>query len=282
MTESSIGVVGSGTMGAGIAQVFALAGYGVVLVDLTQTCLDRAIEGIAKSLDRQAKKECIAAPARDAALAAILPTTDYSALASCRIVIEAVSENREVKRQVLKKIEASVSKDCVIASNTSTMSVTGLAACVDAPRRFIGMHFMNPVPAMRLVEIIAALQTADEVATEVAGLASLIGKTPVMVSDSPGFVLNRLLVPMINEAIFALDEGLADADSIDECMKLGANHPIGPLALADLIGLDVCLDIMNVLHADFGDSKYRPCPLLRRMVAAGYLGRKSGKGFFDY
>ena len=215
-------------------------------------------------------------------LAAIQATTDYSDLASCHLVIEVVSENRDIKKQVLRKIEFAVTDECIIASNTSTISITELASEISVPRRFVGMHFMNPVPAMQLVEIIAALQTVEEVTAEVVALAKKIGKTPIMVSDSPGFVLNRLLIPMINEAIYALDEAVADAESIDSCMRLGANHPIGPLALADLIGLDICLHIMEVLHADFGDSKYRPCPLLRRMVAAGYLGRKSGRGFFAY
>jgi 3-hydroxybutyryl-CoA dehydrogenase len=282
MAESEIGVVGSGTMGAGIAQVFALAGHHVVLVDLTRECLDRAMAGIAKNLERLVKKEGISAAQRDAALAAIQATTDYPDLAPCHIVIEAVSENREVKKQVLKRIEGAVTVGCIIASNTSTISITELAAGIGAPARFIGMHFMNPVPVMQLVEVITALQTAEGTTAETVALAKKIGKTPVLVGDSPGFVLNRLLLPMINEAVFALDEGVADAESIDSCMKLGANQPIGPLALADLIGLDVCLHIMEVLHADFGDSKYRPCPLLRRMVAAGYLGRKSGKGFFVY
>lgn len=282
MTEIRIGVVGSGTMGAGIAQVFAFAGYRVVLVDLAKEYLDRAIAGIAKSLEKQLRKDSISDSQRDATLAAIQATTDYSDLASCHLVIEVVSENRDIKKQVLRKIEFAVTDECIIASNTSTISITELASEISVPRRLIGMHFMNPVPAMQLVEIIAALQTVEEVTAEVVALAKKIGKTPIMVSDSPGFVLNRLLIPMINEAIYALDEAVADAESIDSCMRLGANHPIGPLALADLIGLDICLHIMEVLHADFGDSKYRPCPLLRRMVAAGYLGRKSGRGFFAY
>ncbi|MGA2547652.1 MAG: 3-hydroxybutyryl-CoA dehydrogenase [Rectinemataceae bacterium] len=282
MEKSVIGVVGSGTMGAGIAQVFASAGHGVVLVDLARDYLDRAMGGIAKSLDRQVKKESMTASQRDAALAAIKATTDYADLGPCRLVIEAVSENRKIKKQVLQKIEATVTTDCIIATNTSTISITELAAAIGEPQRFIGMHFMNPVPAMQLIEVIAALQTAEAVNAEIVALAKEIGKTPIPVADSPGFVLNRLLIPMINEAAYALDEGVADAESIDACMKLGANHPIGPLALADLVGLDICLHIMEVLHADFGDSKYRPSPLLRRMVAAGYLGRKSGKGFFTY
>ena len=196
--------------------------------------------------------------------------------------MEAVSENPQVKKQVLNQIEAAVSKECIIATNTSTISVTELASCLSAPRRFIGMHFMNPVPVMQLVEVVTALQTAPEVAAAVEAAAKKIGKTPVLMRDSPGFVLNRLLIPMINEAVYALESEVASAEAIDTCMKLGANHPMGPLALADLIGLDICLHIMEVLHADFSDSKYRPCPLLRRMVAAGQLGRKSGSGFFSY
>jgi 3-hydroxybutyryl-CoA dehydrogenase len=282
MTSNDIGVVGSGTMGAGIAQAFACFGHRVILVDLTQEQLDRAMAGIAKSLEKLLKKESITSAQRDTALAVVHCTTDYAELGGCGLAIEAVSEDREVKKRVLGKIESVVADTCIIASNTSTISITELAAALKAPRRFIGMHFMNPVPVMQLVEIITALQTADEVRQEVVLLAKKIGKTPVQVRDSPGFVLNRILLPMINEAIYALDEGIALPEEIDACMKLGANHPLGPLALADLIGLDICLGIMDVLHADIGDSKYRPCPLLRRMVAAGYLGRKSGRGFFTY
>ncbi len=282
MADREIGVVGSGTMGSGIAQVCALAGYRVVLVDLALETVERAIRGIAKCLEKQAGRGDITASQQEAALAAIKATTEYSDLASCGFVIEAVSENRDVKKQVLRKIESVVLRDCVIASNTSTISITELAAAINSPERFIGLHFMNPAPALPLIEIITGMQTCEGAKAEALALAERIGKTPVLVSDSPGFVLNRLLIPMINEAIFALDEGVADREAIDTCMKLGAKHPMGPLALADLIGLDICLDIMEVLHADFGDSKYRPSPLLRRMVAAGYLGRKSGKGFYTY
>jgi 3-hydroxybutyryl-CoA dehydrogenase len=282
MAQGIIGIVGSGTMGAGIAQAFACAGHRVVLVDLTQDCLDRGLSAIAKSLDKLVRKEVVTGAQRDAALAAIATSTDYAELRPCAMAIEAVSESREVKKQVLKRIEAAVGSECIIASNTSTISITELAAAISSPRRFIGMHFMNPVPLMQLVEIISALQTSPEVRAEALALAKGIGKTPIEVRDSPGFVLNRLLIPMVNEAIYALDEGVAEAAAIDACMRLGANHPLGPLALADLIGLDICLQIMEVLHADLGDPKYRPCPLLRRMVAAGYLGRKSGRGFFPY
>ena len=282
MAEALIGVVGGGTMGAGIAHVFALAGHRVILVDLERAYLDRAVATIANNLERQVKKESISSAQKNAALAVIQTTTDYAALAPCRMVIEAVSENRDVKKQVLKQIDAVVAAECIIASNTSTISITELAACVRSPERFIGMHFMNPVPMMELVEVIAALQTAEQVTGEVVSLAERIGKKPVLVKDSPGFVLNRLLMPMINEAVYTLESGVASAEAIDECLALGAKHPLGPLALADLIGLDICLHVMEVLHADFADSKYRPCPLLRRMVAAGYLGRKTGKGFFTY
>jgi 3-hydroxybutyryl-CoA dehydrogenase len=282
MAEKTVGVVGSGTMGAGIAQVFALAGNQVILVDLRQELLDRALAGISANLERQAKKQAITAVQKDACIAAIRAATDTVALTPCSLVIEAVSEDAEIKTRVLKQIEAAVSEECIIATNTSTISISRLASCLRAPRRFIGMHFMNPAPVMQLVEVVSALQTAPDVTGAVEAAAKRIGKTPVLVKDSPGFVLNRLLIPMINEAVCALDCGVASAEAIDACMKLGANHPMGPLALADLIGLDVCLRIMEVLHADFGDPKYRPCPLLRRMVAAGRLGRKTGSGFFAY
>jgi 3-hydroxybutyryl-CoA dehydrogenase len=282
MAEGTIGVVGSGTMGSGIAHVFALSGYGVVLLDLRTELLDRAVAGISANLERQVKKQALSAVQKQAALAAIRASTAYGDLGSCRLVVEAVSENREAKKQVLQDIEAVVAEQCLIASNTSTLSITELASCLRLPQRFIGMHFMNPAPMMQLVEVIGGLQTAETVSAEVVELTRKIGKTPVQVRDSPGFVLNRLLIPMLNEAACALESGVATAEAIDACLKLGANHPLGPLALADLIGLDICLRVMEVLQADFGDPKYRPCPLLRRMVAAGRLGRKSGRGFYEY
>ncbi len=282
MLENHVGVVGAGTMGSGIAQAFALAGRHISLVDLQREYLERAVGSISASLDRQVKKEAISADQKAKILGLIEPITDYASLASCGCIIEAVSEDKALKARVYHSLDEVASPECILASNTSTISISEIASHVRDPQRVIGMHFMNPVAMIKLVEIIPALQTSVDVQNRAAALAEAIGKVPVVVKDSPGFVVNRILIPMINEAIYALESGVADADAIDACIKLGASHPMGPLALADLVGLDICLHIMEVLHADFGDSKYRPCPLLRRMVAANFLGKKTGKGFFNY
>jgi len=278
----TVGVFGGGTMGRGIAQVFAQGGLKVHLFSLFQEELDSAMKSIDKILKRSVEKERITVEDAAAAIGNIHPSLDRNCLADCDLVVEAVLENRILKKEIFTSLEAIVSDECIIASNTSTISVTELAGSMKQPERFIGMHFMNPVPVMELIEVISALQTDQQVIEKVMNVSNKIGKTPIQVKDSPGFVLNRILIPMINEAIACLSDDVGDAESIDNIMKLGSNQPIGPLALADLIGLDVCLKIMEVLYQDFGDSKYRPYPLLKRMVAAGYLGRKSGLGFFDY
>ena len=282
MGIQKVGIVGAGTMGNGIAQAFALAGVASVLTDVSEKALQRGLETIAGSMDRMIKKEKISVEQKAQALTTISATHDLNALAACDLVIEAATENEAIKLDLFRQIDALVRPDAIIASNTSSLSITRLAAATKRPSQVIGLHFFNPVPMMALVEIISGLQTSAETVSAVEQLALRIGKTPVKVRNSPGFVVNRLLCPMINEAAFALGEGLATAAEIDEAMKLGANHPLGPLALGDLIGLDVELAIMQVLFEGFKDPKYRPAPLLVEMVEAGYLGRKTGRGFFVY
>jgi len=282
MQKRKIGVVGAGTMGNGIAQAFAVAGIDVVMSDIGEAQVQRGLATISGSLDRLIKKEKMTAADKDAALARIVTTTDMAALADCDLIIEAATENLDLKLKIFAQLDALAGANTVLASNTSSISITRLAASTKRADKVIGMHFFNPVPMMALVELIRGLQTSDATYALAEELSRAVGKTPVQVRNSPGFVVNRLLCPMINEAIFALGEGLATAAEIDEAMKLGANHPIGPLALCDLIGLDVQLAVMQVLFEGFKDPKYRPAPLLVEMVEAGYLGRKTGRGFFSY
>jgi 3-hydroxybutyryl-CoA dehydrogenase len=282
MSKDNIGVIGAGTMGHGIAQACAVTGYDVIMHDVTQDRLDQGLGAVRKSLGRLLSREKIDQPTHDAALGRIRTTTEINAMADRDLVIEAATENMAVKVEIFQALHAACEAETILASNTSSLSLTKLAAASGRPDRVVGVHFFNPVPLMALVEIIRALQTSNDTYTRVEALARDLGKTPVSVKDSPGFVVNRMLVPMINEAVFVLSEGLAAAEEIDAAMKLGAGHPMGPLTLADMIGLDVCLWVMNVLHEEFGDSKFRPCPLLKQMVDAGYLGRKTGRGFFDY
>ena len=282
MKINKIGVVGAGTMGSGISQVCALNGFHVTMQDISEPLVERGLAVIEKSLARLLDREKISAEGKDASADRIKATTDLAMLSDCDLVVEAATENMDLKIEIFEQLNNICAPTAILASNTSSLSLTRLASSSGRPDKVIGMHFFNPVPMMALVEIIRALQTSDETFRSTDEFTRSLGKTPVSVKDSPGFVVNRMLVPMINEATFILYEGLATAEEIDAAMKLGAGHPMGPLALADMIGIDVCLYVMNILLDEFGDSKFRPCPLLKQMVAAGYLGRKSGKGFFDY
>jgi len=282
MSIENIAVIGAGTMGNGIAQVCAVAGYNVTLIDVSDAALERGVATLRKNLDRQVNKQTLEAAQADAAVGRIRTSTDYAELKTAQLVIEAATENLELKKRILQQVAANVSESCVIATNTSSLSITQLAATVSHPQRFIGVHFFNPVPMMALVEVIRGLQTSDDTYATAMTVTGQVGKTAITAGNRPGFVVNRILVPMINEAIFVLQEGLASAEDIDTGMRLGCNQPIGPLALADLIGLDTLLAIMEAFHDGFNDSKYRPAPLLKEMVAAGYLGRKSGRGFHVY